>query len=54
MCWYMQMYMHVFQYTVTSCVLHHCINLYVYMYVPVLTVTVIEGVVCKEAYMTVD
>ena len=27
-----QVYMYVFQCTVTSCVLHHCINLYVCMY----------------------
>ena len=26
----------------------------VYMYVPVVTVTAIEGVECKEAYLTVD
>ena len=29
-------------------------SLYVYMYVPVLTVTANEGVVCKEAYLSGD
>ena len=29
-------------------------SMYTYMYVPGLTVTAIEGVECKEAYLTVD